>query len=198
VVIVGADGVSYGAPPPPRSTFRELMLEELGSKLDLGRVHFVGQLDYSDYLLLLQISAAHVYLTYPFVLSWSALEAMSAGCLLIASATAPVLEVLKDGANGLTVDFFDHEQLAQRLESVLRQPERFNALRKAARATAVSRFDLKRVLLPQWMLLFDDLIARRTPRLEPVDRAPAPRAAARRVRAHARRTRVPTRRARAV
>ncbi|MGA2189914.1 MAG: glycosyltransferase family 4 protein [Steroidobacteraceae bacterium] len=164
VLIVGGDGVSYGAPPPPRTTFRDMMLEELGSKLDLARVHFLGMIDYQDYLSLLQISSVHVYLTYPFVLSWSFIEALASGCLIVGSATPPVLEVLRDGENGFTVDFFSTRSLANRIEAALEQRDRMQAIREAARATAVEKYDLKRVLLPKWMALFDDLIHNRRPR----------------------------------
>jgi len=163
VVIVGGDGVSYGAPPPPRSSFRDMMLQELGARLDLARVHFVGMLDYRSYLNLLQVSSAHVYLTYPFVLSWSLIEAMACGCLIVGSDTPPVLEVLHDGSNALTVDFFAYKRLAQRIEAALDRPEPMQALRQAARATAVSQFDLKRLLLPRWNALFDDLVNGRRP-----------------------------------
>jgi glycosyltransferase involved in cell wall biosynthesis len=165
IVIVGGDGVSYGAPPAPRSSFRDMMLQELGARLDLARVHFVGMLDYHAYLKLLQVSSVHVYLTYPFVLSWSLIEAMSCGCLIVASDTPPVREVLHDGSNALTVDFFAYKQLAQRIEAALAQPEKTKALRKAARATAISQFDLKHLLLPRWNALFDDLINGRRPAL---------------------------------
>jgi glycosyltransferase involved in cell wall biosynthesis len=163
VVIVGGDGVSYGAPPPPRSTFREMMLQELGAKLDLERVHFLGMIDYHEYLTLLQVSSVHVYLTYPFVLSWSFIEAMASGCLIVGSATPPVLEVLRDGENGLAVDFFSPRMLANRIEAALENPARMKPLREAARATAVEKFDLQRVLLPRWLALFDDLINHRRP-----------------------------------
>ena len=165
IVIVGGDGVSYGAPPPPRSTFRDMMLQEVGSKLDLSRVHFLGLIDYNAYLNLLQVSSVHVYLTYPFVLSWSFIEAMACGCLIVGSATPPVLEVLRDGHNGLAVDFFAHKQLANRIEAALDQPEQMRALRQAARTTALTQFDLKRLMLPRWNALFDDLINRRRPPL---------------------------------
>jgi glycosyltransferase involved in cell wall biosynthesis len=165
IVIVGGDGVSYGAPPAPRSSFRDMMLQELGARLDLARVHFVGMLDYHAYLKLLQVSSVHVYLTYPFVLSWSLIEAMSCGCLIVASDTPPVREVLHDGSNALTVDFFAYKQLAQRIEAALAQPEKTKALRKAARATAIGQFDLKHLLLPRWNALFDDLINGRRPAL---------------------------------
>jgi glycosyltransferase involved in cell wall biosynthesis len=163
VVIVGDDGVSYGAPPPPTSTFRAMMLQELGSKLDLKRVHFLGLIDYHAYLNLLQVSSVHVYLTYPFVLSWSFVEAMACGCLIVGSATAPVLEVLHDGKNGLTVDFFAHKQLACRIETALEGRRALQPLRQGARATAVEQFDLNRLLLPRWMGLFEDLVNGRQP-----------------------------------
>jgi glycosyltransferase involved in cell wall biosynthesis len=165
VLIAGGDGVSYGAPPPPRSTFREMMLQELGAKLDLERVHFLGMIDHSDYLNLLQVSSAHVYLTYPFVLSWSFIEAMACGCLIIASGTPPVLDVLTDGKNGVTVDFFAYRQLANRIEAALDQPGSMQAMRKAARATAVGQFDLKSLMLPRWNKLFEDLLNGRKPAL---------------------------------
>jgi glycosyltransferase involved in cell wall biosynthesis len=163
ILIAGGDGVSYGAPSPPRTTFRDMMLQELGSELDLERIHFVGTLEHADYLSLLQVSSVHVYLTYPFVLSWSFIEALSTGCAIIGSATPPVLEVLRDGENGLTVDFFASRMLAERIESVLEQPASMRKIRESARATALERFDLHRVLLPRWEALFDDLINHRRP-----------------------------------
>jgi len=163
VVIAGGDGVSYGMPPPPQSSFREMMLQELGAKLDLTRVHFVGRLDYHDYLNLLQVSSAHVYLTYPFVLSWSFIEAMASGCLLVGSRTPPVLEVLRDGVNGLAVDFFDVKGLAGHIEAAIEQRALMQTLRARARATAVTQYDLKRVLLPRWEHLIRELIAGREP-----------------------------------
>jgi glycosyltransferase involved in cell wall biosynthesis len=154
----GGDGVSYGTPPPTRSTFKKMMLQELGAKIDLTRVHFVGMLEYHDYLNLLQVSSVHVYLTYPLVLSWSFIEAMACGCLVVGSRTAPVLEVLRDGVNGLTVDFFAPKALATRIETALEHPEDMQTLRSAARRTAMKYNDLKKVLLPHWTALFDDLI----------------------------------------
>jgi glycosyltransferase involved in cell wall biosynthesis len=158
VVIVGGDDVSYGAPPPPLSTYRAMMLEEVGSQLDLERVHFLGLIDYRAYLSLLQVSSVHVYLTYPFVLSWSFVEALACGCVVVGSSTPPVLEVLRDCENGLTVDFFSHKALADRIEEALEQPGKMQRLRAAARSTALEHFDLKNVLLPRWLKLFDDLI----------------------------------------
>ena len=164
VLVVGADGVSYGAPPRPGSTFRQMMLEELGDSLDLSRVHFLGLVDYATYLKVLQLSSAHVYLTYPFVLSWSFIEAMAVGCLIVGSATAPVLELLQDGVNGLAVDFFSPQELVARVEQVLDHPDRMQELRDAARKLAVTRFDLERVQLPRWNRLIGDLVAGRGPK----------------------------------
>jgi glycosyltransferase involved in cell wall biosynthesis len=163
VVIVGGDGVSYGSPPPPGSSFREMMLRELHGSIDLQRVHFLGMLDYQEYLKLLQVSSAHVYLTYPFVLSWSLIEAMACGCLIVGSATPPVLEVLHDGVNGVTVDFFDHAALARQVERALAAPKSLQPLRRAARETAVTQFDLTSCLLPKWLALFDALITHQLP-----------------------------------
>jgi glycosyltransferase involved in cell wall biosynthesis len=163
VVIAGGDGVSYGMPPPPKSSFREMMLLELGAKLDLTRVHFVGRLEYHDYLNLLQVSSVHVYLTYPFVLSWSFIEAMASGCLIVGSRTPPVLEVLQEGVNGLSVDFFSHSALTEQIDAALARPTATQPLGNTARATAVSQYDLKTVLLPRWERLMADLIHGRVP-----------------------------------
>ena len=118
-LIVGNDGISYGPPVAPGTTFRETMLNELGDSLDLERVHFLGQLSYEDYVNILQVSSVHFYLTYPFVLSWSFIEALSCGCAVIGSSTPPVREVMKDGVNGLLVDFFSPGDIADRVDEVL-------------------------------------------------------------------------------
>ena len=154
IVIVGGDEVSYSPRLPPGQTYRQRLLREIEGKADLSRVHFTGRIPYADYLALLRRSSVHVYLTYPFVLSWSLLEAMSAGCLVVGSRTAPVEEVIRDGENGLLTDFFSTEQLAARIDQALSMDSR--PLREAARKTAVERFDLKRVCLPAQL----ELVAR--------------------------------------
>src|SRR5439155_3994199 len=130
VVIVGGDDVSYGRRPRQVPTWREQMLAEVGGRLDLSRLHFVGWLPYDQYLAVLQVSAVHVYLTYPFVLSWGLLEAMAAGCLVIGSRTTPVLEVVDGASNGLLVDFFDSDALARQICTALRHPDAGAAMRQ--------------------------------------------------------------------
>ena len=156
IVVVGGDEVSYGTRLPGGETYRERALSE--TALDTSRVHFVGTLPYASYLSQLQASRAHVYLTYPFVLSWSVLEAMAAGCLVVASRTAPVEEVIRHGENGLLVDFFDAEAIAQSVTQALREPGRFDALRHAARRTIVESYDLKRICLPAQLAFLEKAI----------------------------------------
>lgn len=154
VLIVGGGGVSYGA-QPAEGSYKERFLAEVRDRLDLARVHFLGYLPYQQFLRLLQVSAAHVYLTYPFVLSWSMLEAMSAGCLVIGSRTPPVEEVIVDGENGLLVDFFATDQLAAAVSRVLDDPASFDASRANARRTIVEHYDLRACCLPRQMALVE-------------------------------------------
>lgn len=153
VVIVGGDDVSYGSRPGNARNYRELYLSELGDTVDWDRVHFTGRIAYRDFVSLMQVSACHVYLTYPFVLSWSLLEAMSAGALVLASSTEPVREVVESGVNGLLVDFHDTQAIADRVADVLLDPAAYEPLRLAARQTVQQRFDLRRKCLPQWLEL---------------------------------------------
>jgi glycosyltransferase involved in cell wall biosynthesis len=146
IVIVGGDEVSYSAKLPEGETYRARLLRELDGKIDLSRVQFTGRIPYGQYLDLLRRSSAHVYLTYPFVLSWSLLEAMAAGCLVVGSRTPPVEEVISDGENGLLVDFFSPGAIAAKVDDAL--SGEFQALRHNARQTIVDRYDLRRVCLP--------------------------------------------------
>ena len=157
VVIVGGDGVSYGRPPPSGPSWRLFMLGELRDRLDLSRVHFVGWLPYAQYLAVLQISAAHVYMTYPFVLSWGLLEAMAAGCAVIGSRTPPVEEVIDGSENGYLVDFFDPDALASRICQVLRNPAATTDMRRNARRHVVEHYDLKTLCLPAHLALIHRL-----------------------------------------
>jgi glycosyltransferase involved in cell wall biosynthesis len=147
-VIVGEDSVSYGSPPRNFKSWRDALLQEVGPRLPVGRVHFVGRVGYEDYLRLLQVSTCHVYMTYPFVLSWSCVEALAAGCRVVASDTSPVRDVITDGDNGLLFDFFDRQALVDQVGKVLRDPPQYDAM--AARATERARreCDLASVCLP--------------------------------------------------
>ena len=145
-VIVGKNRVAYGKPLPDGQTYKDAMLEKF--PLDMQRVHFTGLIPYEEYLQVLQASDTHVYLTRPFVLSWSMLEAMAVGCLIVGSATAPVREVIEDGVNGLLVDFFQPEKIAAKVNEALDNPEGMAKIRAQARKTIVQRYDLNR-LLPQ-------------------------------------------------
>lgn len=167
VLVVGGDGLSYSDPPPYGGTYRRMLLAEIGDQLDLDRVHFLGQVPYATYLNVLQVSSVHVHLTYPFVLSWSFVEAMSAGCLVLGSATAPVLEVLRHRENGLAFDFFSTEALCDHVDEVLDHPDRLQGLRDAARATAVRDFDANAVILPRWDRLLGELADRQLPAEQP-------------------------------
>ena len=142
VVIVGGDTNGYGA-APSSGTWREKYLDEVRQHIDLSRVHFLGKVAYGELLDLFRITSCHVYLTYPFVLSWSMLEAMSTGALVVGSRTGPVEDVIVDGDNGLLVDFFDPDEIARRVAEVLAEPERFAAMRTRARQTILDRFSLE-------------------------------------------------------
>lgn len=156
VVIVGGDDVSYGARPPPGSSWKAVFHDEVKSRLDPARVHFTGKLPYATYVQLMQVSRVHAYLTVPFVLSWSLLEAMSMGCAIIASKTAPVQEVITDGVHGRLVDFFDIDGWAAALTGALARPEDFTAMRRNARAHVIGNYDLATICLPRLIRFVED------------------------------------------
>lgn len=158
VVIVGRDTPSYGRAPGDAPNWRVKMLRELDGRIDLARVHFVGTLPYPTFTTLLQVSRAHVYLTYPFVLSWSLLEAMALGAPVAASATPPVTEVVAHDANGLLFDFFDPPALVDAVHRLLSEPELGLRLAEAARAAVVDRYDLQAVCLPAHARLLQSLV----------------------------------------
>ena len=174
IIAVGADEVSYGRKAPDGKTYRQIMSEQVTLAED--RIHFIGTVPYADLIALFQISAAHLYLTYPFVLSWSMLEAMASGVALVASNTKPVQEVVAHGVHGLLADFFSPEDVAAKISQLLDDPTRNAAMRAAARATVVQRFDLKK-LLPLHMQLVREVAAGQIPppvaeeikRISPID-----------------------------
>lgn len=167
VLIVGGDGVSYGAKPDPArhggSSWKEIFIAEVRPQIppaDWARVHFLGNLPYEVFIPLLQISTVHVYLTYPFVLSWSLLEAMSAGCAIVASDTAPLREAIRPGETGELVGFFDAAALADQIAGLAADPARRARLGAQARAWAQAHYDLRRVCLPRQLAWVQALAAR--------------------------------------
>lgn len=157
VLIVGGDGVSYGSQPPEGRSWKSVFLDEVADRIDPSRVHFLGNLPYQDYLGVLQVSRLHVYLTYPFVLSWSLMEAMALGVPILASDTAPLREVVTDGENGVLFPFFEPAALVKgacRLLGDAALRERFAA---AGRDKARREYDLRTVCLPRQLAWVDRL-----------------------------------------
>lgn len=150
IIIVGGDGISYSKPPKDAANWREAMLAEV--EIDPKRVFFLGQIPYNHFLKVLQVSKLHVYLTMPFVLSWSFMEAMASGCLILASDCQPVREVLEPGKNGLKTTFDDPRKLASDVFKAL-ENDKASALRQAARETVMGRYDLKTCLEQQIVML---------------------------------------------
>lgn len=160
VVLLGGDEVSYGARPPEGQSWKQIFIDEVRGRIPTPsweRVHFLGRVPYGRFLSLMQVSRAHVYLTYPFVLSWSLLEAMSAGAAIVASDTAPVKEVLTEGETGLMVDFFDRAALVDRLCALLDDAALRERLGSRARAFAREHYDLHSVCLPRQLDWVDRL-----------------------------------------
>jgi glycosyltransferase involved in cell wall biosynthesis len=163
VMIVGGSDVSYGARPPEGTTWRQRFIDEVRpqiSDVDWQRVHFLGNLPYEQFVPLLQLSSVHVYLTYPFVLSWSLLEAMSIGCVIVASNTKPLQEAIQHDDTGRLVDFFDAQALAEAVGGLLADSPARRRLGQQAREFAQAHFDLQRVCLPRQLAWVQELAAR--------------------------------------
>jgi glycosyltransferase involved in cell wall biosynthesis len=164
VLIVGGDDVSYGAKPDADiyggRNWKQIFIDEVRgqiSEADWRRVHFLGHIPYQYFIPLLQLSTVHVYLTYPFVLSWSLLEAMSAGCTIVASDTQPLYEAIKDYETGRLVDFFDGDHLTQVICELLDDPEQRSKLSANARCFAQAQYDLNNVCLPKQLAWVENL-----------------------------------------
>jgi glycosyltransferase involved in cell wall biosynthesis len=153
VIVVGGDEVSYSPAAPQGKTWKETMLETVS--LDLSRVHFLGRVPYQFFKTILQISSVHIYLTVPFILSWSCVEALAAGCIVVGSRTPPVQEFIEDGRNGFLVDFFDSDALARQVDHVLTHRESLGTIRARARETVLAQYSLAECLPRQLELLRD-------------------------------------------
>jgi glycosyltransferase involved in cell wall biosynthesis len=156
VLIVGNDDVSYGAKPDPQkyspSNWKDIFIQEVRPKIsepNWSRVYFLGHVPYQFFIPLLQVSTVHIYLTYPFVLSWSLLEAMSAGCSIVASNTAPLLEAIKHNETGKMIDFFNPQELAKEVIKLAGNASERNRLGQNARNFAVQNYDLQTICLPK-------------------------------------------------
>ena len=157
VIIVGGQEAGYGPLHASRKSWKQIFLDEVKDRLDLKRVHFVGNIPYATFVNLMSVTRVHAYLSYPFVLSWSMLEAMSAGALVVGSATPPVEEIIRPGSNGLLVDFFDRQGWSATLTEALSEPAKFEPLRQAGRQTILDGYDLKRHSLPRTIAFIEGL-----------------------------------------
>jgi glycosyltransferase involved in cell wall biosynthesis len=150
VVVIGGAGTSYSGRAPGGKTWLELFRSSIERPVDWSRVHLVGNLPYDQFVKVLQVSSAHLYLTYPFVLSWSLIESMALGCRIVASDTAPVREVIEDGVTGRLFPFFDRKALVERVRQTLAEKERSAAMAEEARRFALANYDFRTVCLPRW------------------------------------------------
>jgi glycosyltransferase involved in cell wall biosynthesis len=160
VLIIGGDDVSYGARPEAGKKWKDIFIDEVRptiAEADWQRVHFLGNIPYDSFIPLLQLSTVHVYLTYPFVLSWSLLEAMSVGCAIVASETQPLREAIIHDKTGRLVDFFDHQALTKEVCQLLDHAKLREKLGKNARAFAIKHYDLNTICLPNQLAWVNQL-----------------------------------------
>lgn len=157
VLIIGGTDVSYGRAPPIGTSWKDIFLDEVRQELDMTRVHFVRPLPHADFLSVLSVSRVHVYLTYPFVLSWSLLEAMALGCAIVASNTEPVREVITDKETGLLVPFFDRKALVDAIAGLCTDATERRRLGGNAKALVAEHYDLRSRCLPRQLAWIDGL-----------------------------------------
>lgn len=143
-IIVGDDRVAYGSARKDGMTYKEYALKNFD--LDMERTHFTGLVNFEALRAIFRISSVHVYLTVPFVLSWSMIEAMSTGCVILGSDTPPVQEAISDGENGFLVDLFDSDRIAERIQDIIQNNSTLADIRAKARETILQRYDAKNTL----------------------------------------------------
>ena len=157
-LIIGGNEISYGRKSDQPGGFRAQMEQEVGDDIDWSRVHFLGRVPYDIFINVLQLTRCHIYLTVPFVLSWSLLEAMAVEATVVASDTAPVREVVEDGKTGLLVDFFSPDALAEKVVEVLGREDNYREIGQAARQHVVERYDFRKECLPNYVRYATELL----------------------------------------
>lgn len=161
VLVVGGNKVSYGRHLPDGDSYRRLLEQELGDRIDWSRVHFFGQVPYEIFVALMQLTRCHIYLTVPFVPSWSMMEAMSCGATVVSSNVEPVRELITDGENGFLVDFLKPEELADKVIEVLNHHSHYHKIGKAAREYVVNNYDFNSVILKKQLQLINSLLPKK-------------------------------------
>ena len=163
ILMIGGNEASYGRESDHPGGLRGEMEAEVGQHVDWSRVHFLGRVPYADLCRIIQLSRCHIYLTMPFVLSWSLLEAMAMEATIVAADVAPVREAIRHNETGLLVDFFDPEALAAQVAEVLAQPDDFAALGARARARVMQDYDFLTRCLPEHLSQINQLVTTTPP-----------------------------------
>jgi glycosyltransferase involved in cell wall biosynthesis len=162
LVMVGADDISYGMKLPKGETFRGRLKTELGDSVDWSKVYFVGQIPYDKLMGILKLARCHIYLTAPFVLSWSMMEAMALEKTIVATDVAPVREVMEDGKTGFLIDYFKPQELAERVADVLAHKDNYRHVGLAARKKIVNEYDFLTKRFPAWQRYYNRFLPART------------------------------------
>jgi glycosyltransferase involved in cell wall biosynthesis len=162
IVMVGADDISYGMKLPKGETFRGRLKKELGDSVDWSKVYFVGQIPYDKLMAIIKLSRCHIYLTAPFVLSWSMMEAMALEKTIVATNVAPVKEVMEDGKTGFMIDYFKPQELAERVADVLAHKNNYREVGIAARKKIVNEYDFHTKRFPAWQRYYNRFLPQRT------------------------------------
>jgi len=158
VIVVGGDGASYGRKSNTPGGLRAEMEADLGDQIDWERTHFLGLVPYHSYCKIIQLSRCHMYLTMPFILSWSLLESMSMEATIVATDVAPVREAVTHGETGMLVDFFDPDGLADQVIDILANPAAYAHLGPAARTHVAETYDFHTRCLPEHLAQINALV----------------------------------------
>lgn len=170
VSIVGGEEVSYGAPPPDGGSWKNVLLRELEGQIDLSRVHFMGKVKYQDHLTLLKRSDVHIYLSYPFVASWSLREALACGCVIVGADSPTVTEFIKDGINGIVTPTLASDKLAENALRALNDNALSAKLRLGAREFAEKHLSMESYI-QRYRAYIEDVVGQ--PLVKPRAEAPA-------------------------